>query len=161
MQKTIVENKEVVIGDEVSFKFDVEQEGVIVDFKEKNGEIKAVLKPKGEHFEKMIAREKTVVISLNRCSFPYQYKTILERKELKEKEKTVKFLKLNGKKVFIGDEVWFKMGTEMSGILKDFFIKDGVNNLVLEADSEDGFCDGYLTGDEVVTVEEGYCWICE
>ena len=161
MKKAIVEKKEVVIGDEISFKFDVEQEGIIVGFKDKNGETKAVLKPKGEHFEKIIAKEKTVVISLTRCSLPHEYKTILERKELKDKEKTVKFLKLEGKKVFVGDEVWFKMGTEMSGILKDFFIEDGVNNLVLEAEFEAGFCDGYLTGDKTVTIEERYCWVCE
>ena len=42
MKKAIVEKKEVVIGDEISFKFDVEQEGIIVGFKDKNGETKAV-----------------------------------------------------------------------------------------------------------------------
>ena len=133
-----IDNRVVVVGDKINFKQGTELEGKILKINQDTLEISGGYK-----------------VPLSKC-YLGQSPTLTEKKERAKKLKNVPTAIINGKKVTIGDEIYFKCDVEQSGELKE--IKNTKEGVVLVLVNEDGFSGGYIGGDTETEMEVDHCW---
>lgn len=158
MNKIKLEGKVIGIGDIVSFKFDVEQEGVIVKIENKENKTILHLRTNGCSFAMgILIADKKIEMPLEKCFLLNDYETLLEREEKENKRKSEKSIFINGKDLFIGDKINFKAGEEMTGTIKDMIVSNGEVFLTIE--DKEGFYGGYMEGETETEERLSNCWV--